>query len=148
MPSLLWIYLAFLLLIGSSHCEKFSETIDGRVYEVHNVKRNWFSARDTCRADGLQLIGKHSLDDKRPLKELMKTYDLNQVWIGATDLGHPLKWVWFDNGREVDSVFFRTNPKGHDKRNCVKMLRLQTVKTDWEADHCEDKHAFICESRY
>ena len=104
---------------------------------------SWEEAHWTCVSHNADLASITSLAENSFLSNLAGA--VTPIWIGANDRETEGTFTWSD-GTPMDLANItgiQTKPDDvNESQDCVTMLDA----TQWEEDHCNSKHAFICKT--
>ncbi|XP_015256522.1 PREDICTED: hepatic lectin-like [Cyprinodon variegatus] len=133
------------------------ERYQGKCYKFNTRKSSWNESRDSCRAQGGDLVKIDSRDEQIFLEIRLRDWmeeGEDKFWIGLTDSEEEGKWLWVDGSPLDKSLTFwmnkepddwkEMNPAGED---CVRM-GLKGGAGDlkcWFDISCDVHHKSICE---
>merc|ERR1712142_764444 len=109
-----------------------------RAFKLHNTKKNWHDAQQTCQMEGGNLVTADTPKINNILKSKKKL-----MWIGASDLETEGTFVW-TNGKKLSYTSWGPNePNGREKENCVEVNWGKPGL--WNDKSCRVSRAFMCE---
>lgn len=121
------------------------ERVGGRFLKYHGTAATWHEALSICLLEESTLV----IDDDPDIHVHLqnKANGEENIWIGATDLGHEGQWVWV-NGARVghghDTYWARGQPdNGGGRENCAHIWGTQG--NDWNDSRCDNKMTFFCQ---
>ncbi|XP_038151952.1 immune-related, lectin-like receptor 4 isoform X2 [Cyprinodon tularosa] len=133
------------------------ERYQGKCYKFNTRKSSWTESRDSCRAQGGDLVKIDSRDEQIFLEIRLRDWmekDEDKFWIGLTDSEEEDRWLWVDGSPLDESLTFWSkgepddwtgeNPAGED---CVRMGEkggADDLKC-WFDQSCDAHHKSICE---
>lgn len=78
------------------------------------------------------------------VSRLGKLYELDAVWIGATDLGESRRWVWSKDGDDVKEFHWRAEEPSNTREQCIEVI-IEEYPRNWNDIDCQTAKPFICE---
>lgn len=123
--------------------------VGGRLVSVSNDKLNWFTASETCRSHGKELLEIKSTEENAEVYDLLRLNNLDEVWIDLTDLGTEGVYVWSTSGRRTLNTFWAKaswNGKGGEE-DCVTISSTVAHPENWFDRKCLDTHYYICQEK-
>merc|ERR1712142_1316180 len=110
-----------------------------RAFKLHNTKKNWQDAQQTCQMEGGNLVTVDTSEINNILKSKKK-----RIWIGASDLETEETFLW-TNGKPLSyNSWAPGEPNNHGNReDCVEVnFRSPGL---WNDRPCHKERKFMCE---
>merc|ERR1712042_21805 len=110
-----------------------------RAFKLHNSKKNWQDAQQTCQMEGGNLV----TVDTSEINNILKS-EKKRIWIGASDLETEETFLW-TNGKPLSySSWAPGEPNNHGNReDCVEVnFRSPGL---WNDAVCGALRPFMCE---
>ncbi len=159
-------------VVADERCDGMDEDCDGRVDEglaecggcdrrtnaghsylfCHDVRRDWFGARDHCRSVGYDLVVVGDAVENEWLRTTAIGIDggTRRWWIGASDHITEMSYVWSATGAAVTYFNWNgaSNPQPNDdiRAGDEDFVFLETNAGGTWFDHFVSTERFICES--
>ncbi|XP_044160872.1 secretory phospholipase A2 receptor isoform X1 [Bufo gargarizans] len=112
-------------------------------YQFHlQSALSWKAARESCQAQGGDLLSIMNLAEQNHISEKLKNVD-TMVWIGLNQLDGLFGWQWSD-GAALAFVNWKTNssPWVHERKHCGTYSAGGEHK--WHSTECESKLPYAC----
>merc|ERR1712142_1442453 len=110
-----------------------------RAFKLHNTKKNWQDAQQTCQMEGGNLV----TVDTSEINNILKS-ERKRIWIGASDLETEETFLW-TNGKPLSyNSWAPGEPNNHGNReDCVEVnFRSPGL---WNDAVCGALRPFMCE---
>lgn len=116
--------------------------------QYHKEPRNWMSAYEICRYNGMQLL---TIDTDAEMDEIPALAQKHNIgygfWVAANDIGHEGHFVWATTGTNMTIArWHEDNPNNNGGEDCVEVAYWPTSKRWGMNDHkCSQTRNFFCE---
>lgn len=119
------------------------DMVGNRVVHLQRKLRDWNTALQRCKSQGMQLLTILTLQDHHDTIALMRKHGILMHWLAATDFGHEGDFVWATTGQKVTNTYWKTgNPNNLlNLEHCV----IYQFEHLWDDFNCEVPLLYFCE---
>jgi hypothetical protein len=128
-----------------ANCQE--QTYNGKKYRICPTTTDWGSARNQCRAMGMDLIGINSDAENTFARGLINSLPQGPTgkwWMGYNDAAVEGAWGWVDGSPNVFSKWHPGQPSSSGDEDCGEFLTLAEGQ-GWNDAPCTFGRGFICE---
>ena len=119
---------------------------DDQCYKYYDTSRkSWWDARDHCRRDGGSLAMPKTAASQDVIRRLSTSAGSMRPWIGISDEETDGVYRFVDGSRVETDYFYRNEPNGRSRENCVYAHERRLGK--WFDEICTREFHFICQRR-
>lgn len=133
---------------GSPKCRRLPKMISHRFEVIVNNTANWSDAETICSSLGgylATITGKAESDE---LRTLIQVNPEGEYWLGGTDQGTELSWVWSTGETWDYTLWIPSYPREATNLNCLVYRRVSTLDgwSDWDCSQAAK--GFVCEYEF
>ncbi|XP_032880026.1 secretory phospholipase A2 receptor [Amblyraja radiata] len=127
----------------ATRCEPDWLSHNGFCYKIHKEIQGWKDALASCRENGSELVGVHSLADVGSLMKLFMNETVSEVWTGLYNNRTPAEFTWSEESPVTFTYWHKNEPNFpySTREHCVS---LQTINGQWKVKDCQEKMWSIC----
>lgn len=135
---------AIALLLTPTHC---TDMIGDREVKVFQNPENFFTAFETCKYLGMDLLSIHNSVEEIQALNLAQKHNILQFWVAVTDLGHDFSFVSLITGKRLTYVNWtpsQPDNKGNGE-HCLQLWQRPNNVRGWNNCDCSLTMAYLCE---